>query len=82
MKTAIITGASAGVGEEFVRQIKDVFPEIQCYWVIARRIDRLQALQVPVQAVRTAAASAVAADPSGRGWLRSCRLPDRPCPCP
>ncbi len=44
MKTAIITGASAGLGQEFVRQLHDVFPEIQCYWLIARRTDRLTAL--------------------------------------
>ena len=41
MKTAIITGASSGLGREFVRQIADVFPEIECYWLIARRADRL-----------------------------------------
>jgi len=52
MKTAIITGASAGVGEEFVRQIKDVFPEIESYWVIARRTERLEALQVPGVSVK------------------------------
>ena len=42
MKTAIITGASAGLGQEFVRQLADVFPEIECYWLIARRKDRLE----------------------------------------
>lgn len=47
MKTAIITGASTGVGLEFVKQIRDVFPEITEYWVIARRMDRLQAIAVP-----------------------------------
>lgn len=47
MKTAIITGASSGLGEEFVRQIKDIFPEIEEYWLIARRADRLQALSAP-----------------------------------
>ena len=47
MRTAIITGASTGVGLEFVKQIKDVFPEITEYWVIARRMDRLQAISVP-----------------------------------
>ena len=47
MKTAIITGASTGVGLEFVKQIRDVFPEITEYWVIARRLDRLQAIEVP-----------------------------------
>lgn len=37
MKTAIITGASSGLGLEFVSQIHDVFPEIRRYWLIARR---------------------------------------------
>ena len=41
MKTAIITGASSGLGREFVRQLADVFPDIACYWLIARRKDRL-----------------------------------------
>lgn len=44
MKTAIITGASSGLGREIVRQIADVFPDIECYWLIARRIDRLEEL--------------------------------------
>lgn len=52
MKTAIITGASSGLGREFVTQIRTVFPEIEQYWVIARRIDRLQALQVDGVSVR------------------------------
>lgn len=42
MKTAIITGASSGLGREFVRQAAEVFPEIECYWLIARRADRLE----------------------------------------
>ena len=42
MKTAIITGASSGLGREFVRQIADVFPEVESYWLIARRTDRLE----------------------------------------
>nr|WP_325301859.1 SDR family NAD(P)-dependent oxidoreductase [uncultured Dysosmobacter sp.] len=44
MKTAIITGASSGLGRELVRQIESVFPEIECYWLIARRESRLAAL--------------------------------------
>ncbi len=44
MKTAIITGASSGLGREFVRQLADVYPEIECYWLIARRADRLDEL--------------------------------------
>ena len=30
MKTAVITGASAGLGTEFVRQLADVYPEVEC----------------------------------------------------
>ena len=43
MNIAIVTGASSGMGREFVRQIskKESFDEI---WVIARRKDRLEAL--------------------------------------
>ncbi len=44
MKTAIITGASSGLGREIVRQIADVFPEVESYWLIARRIGCLDAL--------------------------------------
>ena len=44
MKIAVITGASSGMGREFVVQLdrEKQFDEI---WVIARRTDRLQALQ-------------------------------------
>lgn len=44
MKTAIVTGASSGLGREFVRQMGDVFPEVKCYWLVARRADRLEEL--------------------------------------
>ena len=47
MKIAIITGASSGLGREFVSQINNHFPGIEEYWVIARRTDRLQKLHVP-----------------------------------
>jgi len=49
MKTAIITGASAGLGQEFVRQLADVFPEIECYWLIARRKERLEEIAAGLQ---------------------------------
>jgi len=48
MKTAVITGASAGLGVEFVRQLADVYPEVERYWLIARRLDRLEALAATV----------------------------------
>ena len=46
-RIAIITGASSGMGREFVRQLPawERFDEL---WVIARRLDRLEALQQEV----------------------------------
>jgi len=44
MKVAIVTGASSGLGREFARQIADEFPEVECFWLIARREDRLREL--------------------------------------
>ena len=46
MKTAIITGASSGLGRELTRQIEDVFPDIECYWLISRRGGRLESLSI------------------------------------
>ena len=47
-KIAVITGASSGMGREFVLQLEKEkqFDEI---WVIARRLDRLEALQSEVK---------------------------------
>lgn len=42
---AIVTGASSGIGKEFVRQITTHYPNINEVWVIARRTERLEALQ-------------------------------------
>ena len=42
MKTAIITGASAGLGVEFVRQLEGAFPEVECVWLIARSEQKMQ----------------------------------------
>lgn len=45
MKIAIVTGASSGMGMEFVRQIdKDKKTQLDEIWVIARRMDRLEQL--------------------------------------
>lgn len=44
MKIAVITGASAGIGREFVRAI-DRQKDLDEIWVIARRLDRLEELK-------------------------------------
>lgn len=44
MITAIITGASSGLGKEFAKAIKKRCPEIESFWLIARRRDRLNEL--------------------------------------
>lgn len=50
MKIAVITGASSGMGREFVRRLDaaEVYDEI---WVIARRRERLEALAAETNAV-------------------------------
>lgn len=44
MKIAIVTGASSGIGREFVRQIEKRYSGIGEIWVIARRVERLKEL--------------------------------------
>ncbi len=44
MRTAIITGASSGLGVEFVRLLTAAFPDIESVWLIARRRERLEEL--------------------------------------
>ena len=44
MTAAVITGASAGLGAEFTRQLVAAFPEIGEFWLIARRVGKLEEL--------------------------------------
>lgn len=44
MKIAVITGASSGIGQEFVTAVDRAY-ELDEIWVIARRKERLEALQ-------------------------------------
>lgn len=52
MRIAIITGASAGLGEEFARQMGSVFPEVEQVWLIARRRERLEELAGKLEKVK------------------------------
>lgn len=42
MNTAIITGAGAGLGLEFVRRLEQDFPEVEQVWLIGRTAARLE----------------------------------------
>lgn len=44
VKIAIVSGASSGVGVEFIKQIHLRYPEIEEFWMLARRHDRMAAL--------------------------------------
>lgn len=45
MKIAVVTGASSGMGKEFVKQISYFYQSLDEIWVIARRKERLMELQ-------------------------------------
>ena len=51
MTVAVITGASAGLGREFLAALPELYPGIDEYWLIARRREKLEeaARSVPVQ---------------------------------
>lgn len=44
MKIAIVTGASSGLGKEFVKQINKYYSWLDEIWLIARREDRMKSL--------------------------------------
>lgn len=45
MKAAVVTGASSGIGREFVRQLGYFYKDLDEIWVIARRRDRMEELR-------------------------------------
>ena len=53
MKIAVVTGASSGIGREFVKQMGHFYRNLDEIWVIARRGHRLQELnqlsRVPIR---------------------------------
>lgn len=46
MKIAVVTGASSGMGREFVRQLGYFYKDLDEIWVFARRRERLKRLQL------------------------------------
>ena len=44
IKTAVITGASSGLGREYVKATVKKYPDINQFWLIARRYDKMKEL--------------------------------------
>ena len=78
MKTAIITGASSGLGREFARQLADVFPEIGCCWLIARREDRLEEVAREMVGVETVCLPLDLCDPAAFTALEEKLVAEKP----
>lgn len=53
MKIAVITGASSGLGVEFLEAVVERYPDLDEIWILARRKDRLEQLKAkyPTQAI-------------------------------
>lgn len=78
MKTAVITGASAGLGQEFARQVRKFFPEIEEYWLIARRTDRLNTLAAALPGITVKALSLDLTGPDYMAQLSAALEADKP----
>lgn len=52
MKIAVVTGASSGLGVEFVRAIAEKYPALDEIWLLARRRERLEALAAEIHTPR------------------------------
>lgn len=52
MSVAIITGASSGLGAEYARALRALRPDIDTYWLIARRTDRLEAMKKELPGIK------------------------------
>lgn len=46
MNIAVVTGASSGIGREFVKQISQVYEKLDEIWVISRNEEKLKQLQI------------------------------------
>ena len=49
MKIVMVTGASSGIGEEFVRQLDQSFSRIDEIWMIARNVKKMEEIATTLQ---------------------------------
>lgn len=52
MNIAIVTGASSGLGTEFVKEAVKMYPNLDEIWLIARRAERLEKLSESITTVK------------------------------
>lgn len=64
MGIAVITGASSGLGRAYALAATRIFPEIKEYWLIARRLDRLEELKAELPGKTVRCVSLDLADPA------------------
>lgn len=62
MKTAILTGASSGLGREFALRIRKAFPDIEEILLVARRAGRLEELAARIGGCRAVCAGLTKAE--------------------
>ena len=49
MRIAVVTGASSGIGREFVTRIPAFYRQLDEIWITARRAERLEQVKKPVE---------------------------------
>lgn len=70
MKTAVITGASSGLGVEFAKAVASLCPEAEEIWLIARREEKLAQVASLLEGKRTFVLPMDLTDIDGYGKLR------------
>lgn len=78
MTAAVITGASAGLGAEFTRQLVAAYPDIDEFWLIARRIGKLEELAQQFPARKFVCIGLNLADPKSFRYLSDKLAEQRP----
>lgn len=49
MRIALVTGASSGMGREFAKQITQLYKHLDAVWIVARRVERLEAVKAELE---------------------------------
>lgn len=78
MKTAVITGASSGLGVDFFSAVAENYPEVEEIWLIARRKERLEKLAKRYEKVKIRALGLDLADEASYRQLEELLEKEKP----